>query len=76
MIWPDSCELPGTLVSGLCKSGLSASEDADRIGEKRNIEAYRLSRGDGRGDKEGGGGGGQKNIWIGGYADPIHVDVI
>lgn len=52
MIWPDSCELPGTLVSGLCKSGLSASEDADHIGEKRNIEAYRLSRGDGQGEKE------------------------
>lgn len=70
MIWPDSCELPGTLVSGFCKSGLSASEDRDHISEKRNIEAYRLSRGDGQAE------GHQKNIWIGGYVDPIHVHVI
>lgn len=72
MIWPDSCELPGTLVSGLCKSGLSASEDTDHISEKRNVEAYRLCRGDGQTEKE----GDQRNIWIGGYVDPIHVDVI
>lgn len=72
MIWPDSCELPGTLVSGLCKSGLSASEDTDHIGETRNMEAYRLGRGDGQGET----GGDHKNIWIGGYVDPIHVDVI
>lgn len=50
VIWPDSCELPGTLVSGLCKSGLSASEDTDHIGETRNMEAYRLGRGDGQGE--------------------------
>lgn len=53
VIWPDSCELPGTLVSGLCKSGLSASEDTDHISEKRNVEAYRLCRGDGQPEKEG-----------------------
>lgn len=28
---PDSRKLPGTLVSGCCKSGLSASEDTDHI---------------------------------------------
>lgn len=72
MIWPDSCELPGTLVSGLCKSGLSASEDTDHISQKRNVEAYRLSGGDGQAEKE----GEQENIWIGGHVDPIHVDVI
>lgn len=72
MIWPDSCELPGTLVSGLCKSGLSASEDTDHISDKRNVEAYRLSRGDRQPEKE----RDQKNILIGGYVDPIHVDVI
>lgn len=54
MIFPDSCELPGTLVSGFCKSGLSASEDTDHISKKRRIEAYRLSKGDGQGEKEGG----------------------
>lgn len=70
MIWPDSCELPGTLVSGLCKSGLSASEDTDHISQKRNVEAYRLSGGDGQAEKE------EENIWIGGHVDPIHVDVI
>lgn len=46
---PDSGELPGTLVSGLGKRGLSASEDTDHIGETRNMEVYRLGRGDGGG---------------------------
>lgn len=39
--FPDSCELPGTLVSDCCKSGLSASEDSDHISKNRKkIEAY------------------------------------
>lgn len=47
---PDSGQLPGTLVSGLGKRGLSASEDTDHIGVTRNMEAYRLGRGDGGGE--------------------------
>lgn len=34
---PDSRELPGTLVSGFCKSGLSASEDSDHIRPTRRM---------------------------------------
>lgn len=52
MMLPDSRVLPGTLVSGWCKSGLSASEDTDHISEKRRIGAYRLREGDGQGGKE------------------------
>lgn len=37
-LFPDSCELPGTLVSGCRKSGLSASEDSDHISEKKKEE--------------------------------------
>lgn len=53
VIFTDSRKLPGTLVSGCCKSGLSASEDTDHISEKRRIEAYRLTEGDRRGEKAG-----------------------
>lgn len=57
-MFPDSHELPGTRVSGCCKSGLSASEDTDHISEKRRIEAYRLRKGDGQGGKQRAGTGG------------------
>lgn len=69
MIFPDSRELPGTLVSGCCKSGLSASEDTDHISEKRRIEAYRLREGDGQGEKE----GGKERVRIGGHVQPTHT---
>lgn len=55
--------LPGTLVSGCCKSGLSASEDTDHISEKRRIGAYRLREGDGQGEKE----AGKQSVRIGGH---------
>lgn len=42
--------MPGTPVSGFCKSGLSASEDSDHISEKRRIKVYRLKENDRRGE--------------------------
>lgn len=56
VIFPDSWDLPGTLVSGCCKSGLSASEDTDHISKKRRIGAYRLREGDRQGEKREGEG--------------------
>lgn len=49
---------------------LSASEDTDHISQKRRIEAYRLSRGDGQGEKEAKG----ENIRIGGHVKPTHTE--
>lgn len=66
---PDSRDLPRTLVSSFCKSGLSASEDTDHISKKRGIEAYRPSSGDGQGAKE----GERENIRTGGHVEPIHM---
>lgn len=43
---------------------LSASEDTDHISQKRRIEAYRLSRGDGQGE----------NIRIAGHVEPTHSE--
>lgn len=42
---PDGGELPGTLVSGFCKSGLSAPEDSDHIRPTRRMGGLSTQRG-------------------------------
>lgn len=52
-----------------CKSGLSASEDTDHISQTGRIGAYRLSKGDGQAEKE----GGINRIRFGGHVEAIHT---
>lgn len=61
IFFPDSRKLPGTLVSGFCKSGLSASEDTDHISGMRRMGGLSTQQGWRTGGERGRHGG--NRVW-------------